>query len=45
MEEKCPECNGKRFRKEIFDVKCNGLSITDVLSVDVSSACAIYIIY
>ncbi len=28
---RCPQCNGQRFRKEILDIRVNGLSMADVL--------------
>lgn len=31
----CTECGGRRFRKEILDCKCNGLSINNVLDESV----------
>jgi excinuclease ABC subunit A len=31
----CDECNGKRFKEEVFDVKINGKSIADVLEMSI----------
>ncbi len=30
---KCPQCNGKRFREEVLDIKVRGVSIGDVLDM------------
>jgi excinuclease ABC subunit A len=35
---KCPECHGKRYRREVLDVKYRGLSIADVLDLSVREA-------
>lgn len=35
---RCPDCDGKRFRKEILEVKLRGQSIADVLDMTVSQA-------
>lgn len=35
---KCPECQGRRYRKEILDVKLRGKSIADVLEMSVRQA-------
>lgn len=34
----CPVCRGRRFRSHVLDVKFNGLSIFDVLSLSVDEA-------
>ncbi len=35
---RCPDCDGKRFRAEILEVKVGGKSIADVLELTVSEA-------
>src|SRR4029079_2147085 len=35
---RCPDCDGKRFRAEILEVKIGGKSIADVLELTVSEA-------
>ena len=35
---RCPECQGRRYRKEILDVKLRGKSIADVLEMSVRQA-------
>ena len=35
---RCPDCDGKRFRAEVLEVKLRGLSIADVLDMTVSEA-------
>jgi excinuclease ABC subunit A len=35
---RCPDCDGKRFRAEILEVKISGKSIADVLELTVSEA-------
>jgi excinuclease ABC subunit A len=35
---KCPECRGKRYRKEILDVKFRNASIADVLEMTIREA-------
>ncbi len=35
---KCPECQGRRFRQEVLDVKYRGLNIAEVLSLSVREA-------
>lgn len=34
----CPECQGRRFRREILDVKYRGQSIADVLAMTIEGA-------
>lgn len=38
----CPDCQGTRFRREILDVKCRGLSIAEVLCLTVRDAFAFF---
>ncbi|MSQ50430.1 MAG: excinuclease ABC subunit A [Betaproteobacteria bacterium] len=35
---RCPDCNGRRFREEIIEVKVRGKSIADVLELTISEA-------
>ncbi|MFY9317838.1 MAG: excinuclease ABC subunit UvrA [Burkholderiales bacterium] len=35
---RCPECNGRRFRDEILEIKVGGKSIADALEMTVSEA-------
>jgi excinuclease ABC subunit A len=35
---RCPDCDGKRFRSEIREVKLNGKSISDVLDLTINEA-------
>lgn len=35
IEVPCPTCRGKRFKKEILEVKFNGFSISDILNMSV----------
>ncbi len=39
---RCPDCNGKRFRSEVLEVKYGGRSIADVLELTVSEALAVF---
>ena len=34
----CEECNGKRFKKEILDVKFNNKNISDILELSINEA-------
>ena len=34
----CEECNGKRFKEEVLEIKYNGKSITDILEMTVEQA-------
>jgi excinuclease ABC subunit A len=34
----CTECNGKRYKDEVLDIKVNGVSISDVLDMTVNQA-------
>lgn len=36
IQQECPECHGIRFRKEILDVKINGVNIREALSMPLS---------
>jgi excinuclease ABC subunit A len=38
MVETCPTCGGKRFNKQVLEVKWQGMSIADVLDYDVDQA-------
>lgn len=38
----CEECGGKRFRKEVLDVRLDGRSIVDVLALGIDEACEIF---
>ncbi len=38
MELRCPECNGNRYRPEVLNVRCMGLSIADILNTTVDEA-------
>ena len=38
---RCPDCNGRRYRDEILEVKLEGRSIADVLDMTVSEALAV----
>ncbi|GAA3627622.1 ATP-binding cassette domain-containing protein [Lactobacillus hamsteri] len=42
MEQTCSTCHGDRFDKKIEDVKWNGMSIVDVLNLDVNEALPIF---
>ena len=35
---RCPDCDGKRFRKEILEIELNGKSIADVLELTITQA-------
>jgi excinuclease ABC subunit A len=39
---RCPDCNGRRYRDEILEVKVNGRSIADVLDMTVAEALAFF---
>jgi excinuclease ABC subunit A len=39
---RCPDCDGKRFRPEVLEVKWEGRSIADVLELTVSEAVALF---
>lgn len=42
MEQTCSTCHGNRFAQKIEDVKWNGMSIVDVLNLDVNEALPIF---
>lgn len=42
MVEVCPTCHGKRFKPEVLEVKWQGMSIADVLDLDVTEALAVF---
>jgi excinuclease ABC subunit A len=42
---RCPECNGKRFRDEILEIKIRDHSIYDVLEMTVDTACEFFAQY
>ncbi|HEX4330765.1 MAG TPA: excinuclease ABC subunit UvrA [Usitatibacter sp.] len=39
---RCPDCNGRRYRDEVLEVKVDGRSIADVLELTVSEAAAAF---
>ncbi len=39
---RCPDCDGKRFRPEVLEVKWEGRSIADVLELTVAEAVALF---
>ncbi len=39
---RCPDCDGKRFRREVLDVVVRGRSIADVLDMTVAQALAFF---
>ena len=39
---RCPDCNGRRYRDEILEVKVEGRSIADVLEMTVAEALAFF---
>ncbi len=39
---RCPDCNGKRYRDEVLEVKVDGRSIADVLELTVHEAIAAF---
>ena len=39
---RCPDCNGRRFRREVLEVTIRGRSIADVLDLTVSEAMAFF---
>ena len=38
----CEECGGKRFRKEVLDIRLDGRSIVDVLALGIDEACEVF---
>ncbi len=41
----CEECNGKRFRKEILDVRYRGKNVDDILNMTVAEAMGFFVSY
>jgi len=39
---RCPDCDGRRFRREVLEVTVDGRSIADVLDMTVAEACAFF---
>jgi excinuclease ABC subunit A len=39
---RCPDCDGKRFRAEVLEVRLDGKSIAEVLEMTVAQACAFF---
>ncbi|MGE5096483.1 MAG: excinuclease ABC subunit UvrA [Betaproteobacteria bacterium] len=39
---RCPDCDGKRYRDEVLEVKLDGRSIADMLELTISEAVAIF---
>lgn len=39
---RCPDCDGRRYRKETLEVKIDGRSIADVLEMTVTEACEFF---
>ena len=39
---RCPDCDGKRYRSVVLEVKVNGKSIADVLEMTVNEACEFF---
>src|SRR5499427_1584182 len=39
---RCPDCDGKRYRDEVLEVKVDGRSIADVLELTISEAAAAF---
>lgn len=42
MQQTCTTCNGNRYNKKIEEVKWNGMSIVDVLNLDIEQAIPIF---
>lgn len=42
MQQTCPTCHGDRFNKEVQQVKWQGMSIVDVLNLDINEALPIF---
>lgn len=42
MQQTCPTCHGDRFNKEVQQVKWQGMSIVDVLNLDIDEALPIF---
>ncbi|MBN1877371.1 MAG: excinuclease ABC subunit UvrA [Anaerolineae bacterium] len=43
VEVRCPVCHGRRFKREILDVKYRGYSIADVLDMTITEAAALFV--
>ena len=39
---RCPDCDGKRYRPEVLEVRIDGKSIADVLEITVNEACTFF---
>ncbi len=39
---RCPECNGKRYRNEVLEVRVRGKSVADILELTVTEALAFF---
>jgi excinuclease ABC subunit A len=39
---RCPTCHGKRFKREVLDVRYRGYSISDVLDLSIAEAAALF---
>ncbi len=39
---RCADCDGQRYRREVLDIKVNGLSVADVLALTVAEALAFF---
>ncbi|MBC8021858.1 MAG: excinuclease ABC subunit UvrA, partial [Burkholderiales bacterium] len=39
---RCPDCNGKRYRDEVLEVKIGGRNIADVLELTISEAVSVF---
>jgi excinuclease ABC subunit A len=39
---RCPDCDGRRFRREVLEVTLDGRSIADVLDMTVAQACEFF---
>jgi excinuclease ABC subunit A len=40
---RCPDCDGKRYRPEVLEVKIKGKSIADVLDMTANEACEFFV--
>jgi excinuclease ABC subunit A len=38
----CEECSGRRFRKDVLDIRLDGRSIVDVLALGIDEACEVF---
>jgi len=39
---RCQDCEGKRYRPEILEIRWNGLNVADVLELTVAEACKVF---